>query len=177
MKTFQQELIRTPAPQGKRTAREIMTPNPISIRRQATVQEAAAILAQRGISAAPVIDEAGRPTGVVSSTDIVAYQASRQLQLQPLLEADERTDGTPALPGDLKALCRSALLSTRPISALMTPAVFCVRPATPVGKVAEKMAKLKVRRLFVVDESGVLIGVISALDILHELYAPEVSGN
>jgi predicted transcriptional regulator len=34
------------------------------------------------------------------------------------------------------------------------------------------MLKLKVHRLFVVDENGVLVGVISALDILRHL-SPE----
>jgi len=58
---------------GARTATDLMTPNPMSIRQSATVSEAATFLAGRGISAAPVIDEAGRPVGVVSSTDILIH--------------------------------------------------------------------------------------------------------
>ncbi|MCI0464259.1 MAG: CBS domain-containing protein [Gemmataceae bacterium] len=58
---------------GARTAADLMTPNPLSIRHSATVSEATAFLAGRGISAAPAIDEAGRPVGVVSSTDILIH--------------------------------------------------------------------------------------------------------
>src|SRR3954453_8006906 len=58
---------------GARKAADLMTPNPMSIRQSATVSEAATFLAGRGISAAPVIDEAGRPVGVVSSTDILIH--------------------------------------------------------------------------------------------------------
>jgi CBS domain-containing protein len=121
-----------------RTAAEMMTPNPVSIGRNATVTEAAAFLASRGISAAPVIDEAGRPVGVVSRSDIL---------LQYHTPSSGRT----------------------PAYALMTPAVFWVGPDASAREVVEAMVDLGVRRLFVVDDSSVLIGVISALEVLRHL--------
>jgi CBS domain-containing protein len=57
----------------------------------------------------------------------------------------------------------------------MTPAVFSVPPETPVGKVVEEMLALKVHHLFVVDGDGVLVGVISALDVLRHLGLDEPS--
>ena len=57
-----------------RTAADLMTRDPKSVRRDATVAEAIAFLAGRGFSAAPVIDEAGRPIGVVSRTDLLRGQ-------------------------------------------------------------------------------------------------------
>jgi CBS domain-containing protein len=41
------------------TASDLMTPSPVSLREDATVHEAVALLTDRGISAASVIDEAG----------------------------------------------------------------------------------------------------------------------
>ena len=41
--------------------------------------------------------------------------------------------------------------------------------AIPAAKVVEEMLALKVHRLFVVDEPGVLVGVVSALDVLRNL--------
>src|SRR5262245_36269844 len=41
------------------TAADLMVPNPVSIRDSATIGEAIAVLADRGLSAAPVIDAAG----------------------------------------------------------------------------------------------------------------------
>jgi CBS domain-containing protein len=119
------------------TAAELMTPNPLSVSRTATVAEAAAFLTRRGISAAPVIDEAGRPLGVVSRSDILAR--------------------SPAA-----ATCLA-------VHTAMTPAVFSVRPNTPSAEVVETMMGLGVRRLFVVDGGGVLVGVISAIDVLRKL--------
>src|SRR5262249_60401596 len=43
------------------TAADLMTPNPVSIRAEATAQEVAALLTGKGFSAAAAIDEAGRP--------------------------------------------------------------------------------------------------------------------
>jgi CBS domain-containing protein len=51
----------------------------------------------------------------------------------------------------------------------MTPVVFSVSPKTPAHKVVEQIVDLKVHRLFVVDDDGILVGVISALDILRRL--------
>jgi CBS domain-containing protein len=54
----------------------------------------------------------------------------------------------------------------------MTPAVFCVHTDTPAAKVVDKMLALNVRRLFVVDDDGVLVGVVSAFDVLRGLGGP-----
>jgi len=47
--------------------------------------------------------------------------------------------------------------------------VFSVSPDTPAAKVIEDMVGLKVHRLFVVDDGGILVGVISALDVMRHL--------
>jgi CBS domain-containing protein len=135
------------------TAADLMTPNPLSLRRDATVAEAVAFLSTRGFSAAPVIDEAGRPVGVVSRTDLLQQQGYRAVRLAPLASEPDGTepDGEVSVRG------------------VMTPAVFCVRSDSPIAKVVAKMLALNVRRLFVVDDAGVLVGVISAFDVLRGL--------
>jgi CBS domain-containing protein len=52
---------------------------------------------------------------------------------------------------------------------MMTPAVFSVLPSTPAARVIADMVALKVHQIYVVDDGGVLIGVISALDVLRHL--------
>src|SRR5262245_17034268 len=58
-------------------AEDLMTVNPISIHAGASVQEALAMMTDRGFSAAPVIDDAGRPVGVLSRTDLLVHQRER----------------------------------------------------------------------------------------------------
>lgn len=125
------------------TASDLMTDNPLSIRSDATVDEAIRFLTSKGISGAVVIGESGRPIGVLSSTDI-------------LIDQREKT------PGGFESVPTF-------VSEVMTPAVFNVRPDTPAHQVAEQMVALNVHRLFVVDRSNVVVGVISALDVLRHL--------
>jgi CBS-domain-containing membrane protein len=51
----------------------------------------------------------------------------------------------------------------------MTPVVFSVRPETPAAQVVEEIVAMRVHRLFVIDDTGVPVGVISAFDILRRL--------
>ncbi len=140
------------------TAADLMTPNPVSIRGVATIDEAVALLIDKGISAAPVIDNAGRPVGVLSRSDILVHDRQRVEYLEPAAAVTE-----PGLPKPDVARAEQ----------LMTPVVFSVGPQTPAHKVVEEMVALKVHRLFVVDRGGVLIGVISALDVLRHLRPEE----
>src|SRR5262245_20933123 len=127
---------------GAKTAADLMAANPVSLSDTGTVPQAIAFLAGRGLNAAPVIDEAGHPVGVLSCTDILIH-----------------------------ALCRKAGGEAPRARDLMTPTVFCVRPETPAAEAAEQLARLKVHQLFVVDQAGVLVGVLTALDLLRHLYA------
>ena len=69
-----------------RTAAELMKANPVSIRADASVREALEVLTDRGFGAAPVIDEAGRPVGVLSRSDILVHDRE-QVKHLPLEEA------------------------------------------------------------------------------------------
>lgn len=139
------------------TARGVMTDNPISIHEHATLKEAAAFLTNRGISAAPVINDAGRPVGVLSRTDIVQFSSGAAQTPKTLGEfVHEGIDA-----GD-QTLAKSVV-----VRQIMTPGVLSVDLDTSLTQVIEIMLAGKVHRLFVTDYDGVLVGVISALDVLR----------
>jgi CBS domain-containing protein len=103
-----------------------MTPNPLSIGQNATVKEAAAFLSERGFSAAPVIDEAGRPVGVVSRADIVIHHRHKGEYVPAVPDYYEKTDlatraGEP-LPGGSQV---ESTDQTR-VRDIMTAVVFAV---------------------------------------------------
>lgn len=77
-------------------AKDLMALNPVSIRRDAGIREALELLTDRGFGAAPVIDEAGRPIGVVSRTDILIHERECVRHACPPDDAsspDDATDG------------------------------------------------------------------------------------
>src|SRR5262245_61450077 len=77
-----------------RTAAELMMPNPVSLHESATVREALSMLLDRRIHAAPVIDEAGRPKGVVSTTDILIHEREQVAMLPRAPEFYSRAELT-----------------------------------------------------------------------------------
>jgi CBS domain-containing protein len=146
------------------TAEQLMTPNPVSISASASVQEAIALLTDRGFSAAPVIDEAGRPVGVVSRSDILIHQReqTRHANLFDQTEWD-------VPPRRLREGFEVEVVDSTLVRDIMTPILFTVALDASCKMVVEQMLSLKIHHLFVVDEDGALVGVISSLDILRHL--------
>jgi CBS domain-containing protein len=151
------------------TAAELMMPNPVSIRDNALLKEALVLLTTKGFSAAPVIDAAGRPVGVLSRSDIIVHDREK-VEYVPRRSEFFHTEEVRTAAGEKlgRGFQVENVDKTR-VRDLMTPAVFSVRPDTPAAKVISEMLSLHVHRLFVVDENGVLVGVISALDVLRHL--------
>jgi CBS domain-containing protein len=149
------------------TAEDLMMANPISISESATIREAVALLTDRGFSAAPVIDVAGRPVGVVSRTDIVRRDRESVSYAPAAEEYYQAVDPYREPPERPKEGFRIEAPDQTPVREIMTPVVFAVAPHTSVTQVIEEFLERKVHRLFVVDDSGALIGVISLLDILR----------
>lgn len=146
------------------TAADLMSENPISVRDDASVQEAIALMTDRGFHAAPVIDESGRAVGVISVTDILIHDREYVRYL--------KTDDT-TLSGDLKERLPEDMgievVDRTMVREIMTPAVFTTRPTALAGEVVREMIAHRVHHLFVADEDGTLVGVISMGDILRKL--------
>lgn len=122
------------------TASDLMTRGPVSISSTATVADATAFLTDRGFGAAMVIDDAGHPVGVVTRTDL-------------LIHARERGGAG----------------GQSPVRGVMTEGVFSVQETTPARSAVSQLVALNVHHLFVVDAAGVVVGVISTLDVLRKL--------
>jgi CBS domain-containing protein len=148
------------------TAADLMMPNPVSIRDIASVKEALALLTDKGFSGAPVIDKAGRPVGVLSRSDLLIHEREKVEYVEPG-EYYEPVEPARKMPGGFQI----ENVDPTVVRDVMTPMVFSVAPETPAKTVINQMLGLKVHRLFVVDESGVLVGVISALDVLRHLHS------
>lgn len=154
-----------PRPFALLQATDLMSPNPVSIHRDASVGEAIALLTDRGFGAAPVIDEAGRPIGVVSRTDILIHECecARPTGMQDAADWD-------VFPGPSRLQGSStAAADPTTVAEIMTPTIFTVSQETPAREVVKRMRELKVHHLFVIDADSALVGVISPLDVLRHL--------
>jgi CBS domain-containing protein len=148
-----------------------MRANPVSVRADATIEEAAAFLTNKGFSAAPVIDQAGRPIGVVSRTDLLIH-AHEKAAAVPAAAEPSRGEDRARGPREAFVGGRGAgSIDGIRVGDIMTPGVLSVAPETAAAKVVEEMVALNVHRLFVIDLDGILVGVITPLDVLRQLRA------
>lgn len=149
------------------SAGELMSPNPISLRKDASVHEAIGLLTDRNIDAVSVIDEGGRPVGVLTVTDILVHdrEYARYVKTGDATALSDLEIHGDSLPEDfgIEIVDRTA------VEEIMTPAIFTVDADTPAANVVRKMLDLKVHHLFVADSDGILVGVISTCDILRRL--------
>jgi CBS domain-containing protein len=132
------------------TAEDLMSENPISVREDADVQEAITLMTRRGYSAAPVINDGGRAVGVVSVTDILIHNR-------------ESTGCCDSSDGAV------AVASSVTVGDIMTPAVFAIRRESSAAAVVQAMIAYQVHQVFVTDEDGTLVGVITGGDVLRKL--------
>lgn len=149
-------------------AADLMTANPLSLRSDATIQEALVFFIEKGFHAAPVIDSSGRPVGVLSHADIIVHDREKTNYAVPASDYYNRSDLT--LPsGEKLNGFQIEMVDRTLVQHLMTPAVFSVAVDAPCHRVIAEMLRLHVHRLFVVDADNTLVGVISVLDVLRRL--------
>jgi len=122
------------------------------------------MLADRAYRIAPVIDGRGRPVGVISATDILIHQ--RESCSSPKAAGLSAGGSYSSGPSTLKKASGGVAHSTPDV---MTPGVVTVRRNALVGEVIQTVKSQNIHLLFVADDEGVLIGVISMGDIVRKL--------
>ena len=129
----------------------------------------------RHLSAVPIVSESGQPIGVLSRTDIVAHDCRRFASLQPELDALRQKGAALRLHDpapDASATPKNQVWE------IMNPVFFSVACDTAAAVVIDAMLSLNVHRLFVQDDAGKLVGVVSTTDVLRHLHPqpPEGAG-
>ena len=116
-----------------------------------------------------MIDAAGKPVGVLSRSDLLVHERQRVEYAVP--EFYHKGELATLLGEELPPGFQVERVDQTTVADIMTPVVFAVPPNATAAQVIKEMLGLKVHRLFVVDHTGVLIGVISVLDILRHLHS------
>jgi len=130
----------------------VMTADVTTIDPDTPFKNIAELLNTTGFSAVPVVDDAGRVLGVVSESDLLAKEEYR--------------GGTAPPPSLFDRGHRRRKAWGLVASDLMSKPVISVSPDTPVNRAARTLARSDIRRLFVVDASDRLVGVVARHDLL-----------
>ena len=143
----------------RRSISELMNSDVVSARPGMTVAGVRNLLATRGISGAPVVEASGKILGVVSQSDLV-----RQTEQRTTVGESGRFFTNVDDYRDLANLPRD--LSDAPVESVMTKEVYTVPRDSSAAVGASIMRERKVHRLLVTDQ-GVLVGVVTSLDLLR----------
>jgi CBS domain-containing protein len=128
-------------------ARDVMTTELITVTPATPLSEFARICAEDKISGCPVVRADGALCGIVSKTDLL----NRLLDEHPRLGT---TREFPVWDEDV-----------RQVGDIMTENVLTVSPMTPLGEIAERMARDRVHRVVVMDGDK-MVGVVTSIDLL-----------
>lgn len=130
-------------------ARQIMTSPVITVGRGTPVREAAAVLVEHGITAAPVLDANGELIGMVSEGDLVGHQFGHDPRSRMRPVEDEP-------PGP------------RTVGEVMSTTVIALGASADAADLAETMLASDVRSIPIVEGAAV-IGIVSRRDLLRTL--------
>ena len=122
-------------------AQDIMSRNPSCVTPETPLVEAARLMKDENIGVVPVVDtsDAKRLVGVLTDRDIAVRAVA------------EGRDGT-----------------TTSVGHIMTSDVRTSLPDASVNDVMELMGREQVRRIPIVDDRGILVGIIAQADIVLE---------
>lgn len=137
---------------AKAPVSSIMTAHVVSFDAATTVGVATGVMLERGISGAPVMDQDGKPMGMLSKTDLIEAYSSRKDRHQAA--AGQCAAGGPE---DVK------------VGDIMVPYLLAVSSTAPISLASALMAYEGVHRLLVLNDSNQMVGIVSALDILRWL--------
>ncbi|WP_235962087.1 CBS domain-containing protein [Falsiroseomonas selenitidurans] len=145
------------------SARDLMTAEVVTVPPETPVLSIARLLAERGISAVPVLDPAGKVLGIVTEADLIRRLAG---------EADEPASWLASLfANPERDAARYARTHGANAAEVMTTKLVTVAPETPAAEVAQMMEEKNIRRVLVTRDER-LLGLVSRADLLRALVAP-----
>ena len=145
-----------------KTVADVMTSEVLTVKKDTPLNEAIKILAEKKISALPVVDEADKLIGTLSERDLMWQESGVDappyimlldsiIYLQNPAQHDKEVH---------KALGQTVgeVMSDRPLT---------IKADEPIREAARLMHSKEIRRLAVIDEKEQIVGIITQGDIVR----------
>ena len=133
------------------TARDLMTPNPMTVTPDATIAEVWDLMRESEVRHVPVVDR-GALVGMVSDRDLARFDVGRLLLVE----------GAEALRHGLGT----------PVVTVMTTDVIAVSPETGLAEIIELLVEHRIGAVPVVrSDTREVVGIVSYIDVLQAVHA------
>lgn len=141
---------------------DVMTRDVKTVERDTTLKDAAALLAELGVSGLPVLQD-GRVIGVVSEADILFKERAGKPDDAGLI----------GLLLEIETLDVEAKLRARTVGEAMTAPAITIGQRRPLPEAAATMLDKRISRLPVVDDDGALVGIVTRADLVRAFVRPD----
>jgi CBS domain-containing protein len=144
---------------------DVMTRDVVTLRPEQTFEEAADVLAERKIGAAPVIDADGKLVGLLRDEDLIVSEANLHVPTWFSFLGAEFP-----LPGEKKRFEEELKrMVAANVEDLMQRDFPTVTPDATLADAATQMHDADVTHMPVIDNEGKLIGIVARGDIVRHL--------
>lgn len=137
--------------------RDCMKSNVVSIPSTTTILEAAAVFVKRRVGILPVVDESGKPIGVIRIGDLLTLELPDFVHLVQDLDFVHDFGAVETTRPDRQLLLQ-------PVTTLMKP-IQAIEETSGLLRAYARMLHDNLYDLPVVDASGKLVGIVSRVDI------------
>ncbi len=147
-----------------KTARDIMTEDVITIQPNAPIRDLAKNFIEHNISGVPVVDENGRVLGIATESDLIFH--SKRLKVPPfltILDSFIFLDSPEKMERELRKIAAAS------VSDVYTSPPVTITPDTPLDEIASVMTEKQVHTLPVLDDTGMMIGIVGKKDIIRTI--------
>jgi len=137
-----------------------MTTRVVALRPDVSLEAVGELFFDEVISGAPVVDEDGRPVGVVSTADLLGARFVAAGTREALPPGQVRWHGLEREPG-----VRAEMAPVDSVADAMTHGTVTVPETASIAKAAALMAVRGIHRLPVVAHDGCVVGIITSSDV------------
>jgi len=172
------------------TVRDIMRTELVTVGPDMSVHDLSRLLADKGISGAPVVNLEGEVLGVVSMTDVVrlaAVEADVRVAPRPLVEEESSLEASqedeeeqdvvdyfqhihapPVTAGPAGDWAAGGDLDQYDVREIMTPMNFHIHPDSDLRELAAFLLRGRIHRALVMEYDR-LVGIVTTVDLIRTM--------
>jgi CBS-domain-containing membrane protein len=144
-------------------AKNVMTRDVITVRRETTIRELALLFSEKGISSVPVVDDACELVGIVSESDLV--EQDKNLHIPTVVSI---FDWVIYLESGKRFEKELQKMTGQTVGDIYSENVVSVGPEVELSEIADIMSREKMHAVPVI-EGRRLVGVVGRIDLIRTM--------